>query len=67
MIENKYEKNLIDNAMYLDTVTQSKGKIKLFHINNKYEGKEFLAICSLYIGKKLKSLQIIVQKLIRLF
>lgn len=41
MIENKYEKNLIDNAMYLDTVTQSKGKIvecaKTIIKNNKNE------------------------------
>ena len=41
MIENKYEKNLIDNAMYLDTVTQSKGKIvecaKTIIKNNKTE------------------------------
>ena len=27
MKQNKYEKNLIDNAKYLDTVTQSAGRI----------------------------------------
>ena len=51
MKQNKYEKALIDNAKYLDTVTQSNGKIlecaKLIIEDNK---REAILLCK-YISK----------------